>query len=75
MASVPARRTKPGLLVEMAVKKGASAAAKKGASEGGVTGGCREVLVSILEAYKTALGGNQGAQDGRFRTHSADGIG
>ena len=59
----------------MAVKKGASAAAKKGTSEGGVTRGGREVLVSILEAYKVVLGGTQGAQNGRFRTYSADDFG
>ena len=39
-----------------------------------VTRGVREALVSTLKAYLIVLGGTQGAQNGRFRTYSADGF-
>ncbi len=47
---------------------------KRGPVYGWVTRGGREALVSTLKAYLTVLGGTQGAQNGRFRTYSADGF-
>ena len=47
---------------------------KRGPVYGWVTRGVREALVSTLKAYLTVLGGTQGAQNGRFRTYSADGF-
>jgi hypothetical protein len=43
---------------------------KRGPVETGVTEGDREVLVGSFATYQNDLGGNPGAQNGRFRTHS-----
>ena len=54
----------------MAVKDGASVAAKNGTSPGWVNEGCRDALVCGFHTYQNRLGGTQGAQNDRFRTDS-----